>query len=209
MISETICNELIALGAELVAHGLVLGSGGNLSFREDGRMWITRSGALLHRLSPRDFLSLAIDQPYQRPASSPRPSTETPMHLAAYRASAQTQVIVHCHPSDAIAWAMQERPLPACTPDFALTLGAEVPVLPFHLPGTAIGEAITPYLRQHPALLLGNHGILVTAESVAKVRLRTFHIEQTAHICLLAAAAGQVRPLQPDEYARIITAYRK
>jgi len=131
------------------------------------------------------------------------------MHLAVYRARPQARVIVHCHPRHAIAWAMQGRPLPACTPDFALYLGAEVPALPFHLPGVPIAEAMAPYLPHHPALLLGNHGILVSAETVAKARLRTMHIEETAHVCLLAAAAGALRPLQADEYAQIIAAYGK
>lgn len=203
----TLQDELIAFGVELVERGYVLGSGGNLSYRQDNHIYITRSGALLHQLTPDDFLPVALDQPYVQPSSFPRPSTETPMHLATYRAQAQARVIVHCHSPHAIAWAMQQKPLPACTPDFALYLGESVPVLPFYLPGIAVGEAITPLIPHHPALLLGNHGVLVTAESVAKARLRILHIEETAHICLLAAAAGQVRPLQSDEYIQIIATY--
>lgn len=205
----TTLNELIAFGAELVERGLVLGSGGNLSYRQDNQIYITRSGALLHQLTPADFLPVALDRPYKRPPTTPRPSTETPMHLAAYLARPQARVIVHCHPPHALAWAMQQQPLPACTPDFALHLGESVPVLPFYLPGAAVGEAITPLIPHHPALLLGNHGILVTAENVTKAKLRTLHIEETAHICLLATAAGQVRPLQSAEYTQIISTYGK
>jgi L-fuculose-phosphate aldolase len=203
----TLREDLIALGVELVERGHVLGSGGNLSYRQDNYIYITRSGAQLHQLGPADFLPVALDQPYVRPSSSPRPSTETPKHLAAYHARPQARVIVNCHPRHALAWAMQQKPLPACRPDFALYLGESVPVLPFYLPGAAVGEAITPLIPHHPALLLGNHGVLVAAENVARARLRLLHIEETAHICLLAAAAGQVRPLRPDEYAQVIATY--
>lgn len=209
MKDDTLCSEVIALGAELVARNLVLGSGGNLSYRQDDTVWITRSGALLHQLSPTDFLPLSLHENYQRPAQPPRPSTETPMHLAVYRARPQTRVLVHCHPRHAIAWAMQGRPLPACAPDFAIYLGAEVPTLPFHMPGESIAEALAPYLPHYPAFLLGNHGILVGASDVRLARLRTLHIEETAQTCLLAMAAGTLRPLQAGEIARIHATYGK
>ncbi len=204
----SVLSELIDLGQELVARGLVLGSGGNLSFREDDRMFITRSGALLHQLTPDDFLPVPLDKPYRRPETSPRPSTETPMHQAAYLARPDARVIVHCHPVNAIAWAMQGEPLPAVTPDFTLYLGPEVPSLPYAIPGS---ETLAEFMRQTlpncPAALLGNHGVLVTGDDVARARLRLFHIDETAEICLKARAAGALRPLQPDEIAEVLAVY--
>jgi L-fuculose-phosphate aldolase len=204
----SVMQSLIDLGQELVARGLVLGSGGNLSYREGDRMLITRSGALLHQLTPDDFLPVPLDAPYQRPETAPRPSTETPMHQAAYLARPDARVIVHCHPVNVIAWAMSGQPLPAATPDFILSLGPEIPALPYILPGSqALAEAITAALPQCPAALLGNHGVLVTGDTVARARLRLFHIDETAEICLKAKAAGALRPLQPDEIAEIIAIY--
>jgi len=200
--------QLIDLGQELVARGLVLGSGGNLSYREGDRMVITRSGTLLHQLTPDDFLPVALNRPYHRPNSSPRPSTETPMHQAAYLARPDARIILHCHPINAIAWAMSGQPLPAVTPDFILTLGPEVPALPYLLPGSqSLADAVTGALPDCSAVLLGNHGVLVTGEDVAQARLRLFLIDETAAICLKAKAAGALHPLQPDEIAEIIAIY--
>ncbi|HHB89737.1 MAG TPA: class II aldolase/adducin family protein [Anaerolineae bacterium] len=205
---DTFVRQLIELGQELVARGLVLGSGGNLSYRDGDRMFITRSGALLHQLLPEDFLPVPLDQPYQRPETTPRPSTETPMHRAAYFARPDAHVIVHCHPVNAIAWAMQGAPLPAVTPDFTLYLGAEVPTLPYFLPGSqALAQAVAQALVSSPAVLLGNHGVLVTGDTVPRARLRLFHIDETAEICLKARAAGVLRPLQPDEIAEVLAIY--
>jgi L-fuculose-phosphate aldolase len=204
----SVLEKLIDLGQELVARGLVLGSGGNLSFREGDRMYITRSGALLHLLTSDDFLPVALDVPYRRSFIGPHPSTETPMHQASYLAREDARVIVHCHPVNAIAWAMSGDPLPAVTPDFTLYLGPEVPSLPYFLPGSqALADAVTQALPECPAVLLGNHGVLVTGDTVAKARLRLFHIDETAEICLKARAAGAMRPLQPDEIAEIIAIY--
>jgi L-fuculose-phosphate aldolase len=204
----TLMQELILLGQEIVRRGLVLGSGGNLSFRQGETMYITRSGALLHQLDETDFLPVPLTKPWLRPDVAPRPSTETPMHIAAYHARPQARTIVHCHPVSAIAWAMQERPLPATTPDFTLYLGPEVPVVPYFLPGSqALADAVTAALAQSPGVLMGNHGVLVCADTVARARLRLFHIDDAANICLRALAAGQLRPLQTAETAEIIAVY--
>ncbi len=196
-------DELIALGAELVDRGLVLGSGGNLSLRKGDTVYITRSGARLDQLQPDDFLPVLLDKPYHHPDEHPRPSIETPMHLAAYRTRADTQVVVHCHPVHAIAWAMQAKSLPACTPDFVVYVGPGIPVLPYRHPGSEpLAFAVTQALKENPAVILANHGVLVTGDSVAKTGLRTMLINETARICLLAAAAGNVRPLEASEIAK-------
>jgi len=200
--------QLINLGQELVAKGLVLGSGGNLSYREGDRMFITRSGALLHQLTPDDFLPVELHKPYRRPEITPRPSTEAPMHQLAYLARPEARVIVHCHPVNAIAWAMSGQPLPAVTPDFALYLGPEVPTVPYFLPGSrGLADAVTRALAQSPAALLENHGVIVVGEDVARARLRLFHIDEAADIYLKARAAGFMRPLQADEISEIIAVY--
>ena len=196
-------DALITLGVELVDRGLVLGSGGNLSLRAGDIAYVTRSGARLDHLSPDDFLPVRINGPYHHPGEHPRPSIETPMHLAAYRARVDTLVVVHCHPVHAIAWAMQAESLPACTPDFVVYVGSSIPVLPYLHPGSEpLASAVTQALKDSPALLLANHGVLVTGDSIAKALLRTLLIDEIAHICLLAAAAGKVQPLEPHQIAK-------
>ena len=185
-----------------------MGSGGNLSLRQDDTVFVSRSGCPLHQLTPDDFLTLDLNAPYSRPATDPRPSLETPMHLAAYRTRPDAVVVVHCHPVNALAWAMQGQDLPACTPDFAVYLGACVPNLPYALPGSAaLAEAVSAGLVEHPAVLLGNHGVLVTGDTVARARMRTLQIDETARICLQAAAAGRIRPLAAAEVAEILFHY--
>jgi L-fuculose-phosphate aldolase len=196
-------DELIALGTELVNRGLVLGSGGNLSFRAGDIAYVTRSGAPLHQLTSADFMPVPINESYHHPDEHPRPSIETPMHLAAYRTRADARFIAHCHPVHAIAWAMQADALPAITPDFAVYVNPSIPVVSYLHPGSEpLASAVSQTLQDNPALLLANHGVLVTGDSTAKTLLRTLLIDETAHICLLAAAAGNIRPLEPHEIAR-------
>ncbi len=201
-------NELIDLGNELVRRGLVLGSGGNLSLRQDDTIYTSRSGTPLHQLTADDFLPVDLNTHFQRPPEHPRPSLETPLHLAGYRSRPNARAMIHCHPVHAIAWAMQGRPLPACTPEFALYLGYQVECRPYLLPGSeALADTVSATLPTSPAIMLGNHGVLIAGQTVAQARLRTLYLDETARICLLAAAAGQIRPLSQEEFDTIVATY--
>ncbi len=200
-------DELIQAGEKIVVGGLVRGSGGNLSCRAAPEMIsITRAGADLGRLTPADFVSvpLAMDETAAGGAAdgaSIRPSSELAMHRAAYQAQPAAQVVLHVHPPQAISLGLVERELPAFTPDFYLHLGPRVPLIPYITPTTAgLATAVYAALRQGPAALLQNHGVIVMADSVTRALLRLFLLEEHAGIYLAALAVGAPRSLTlPDQ----------
>jgi L-fuculose-phosphate aldolase len=196
-------DELIEAGRQIVAAGLVRGSGGNLSGREGEQVQITRSGADLGCLQAADFVLVGMEGVGEsRP--SPRPSSELSMHLAAYRARPESQVILHVHPPKAISLGMISRSLPAITPDFYLHLGSSVPLLPYTTPTTEkLGRAAGRLLQLSPAILLQNHGVLVCGRDVKQALLRLFLIEEHAAIYLDALAAGRPRRLSPIEMRQL------
>jgi L-fuculose-phosphate aldolase len=176
--------ELIDAGREIVAQGLVRGSGGNLSGRIDDEIWITRSGADLGALSEADFVPAVAGH-------SPRPSSELSMHLAVYEARLETEVVLHVHPPKAISLGLLDKSLPAQTPDFDLHLGPSVPLVPYITPTTNdLANAVSQELAANPAVLLQNHGVLVMASTTQKALLRLFLLEEHAAIYLDALATG-------------------
>ena len=91
--------QLIAAGREMVVAGMVKGWGGNLSGRVRDRIAITRSGADLGQLTTEEFVLVRPDANAKRLRSrQPRPSSEVAMHLSAYAARPETQVVIHVHP---------------------------------------------------------------------------------------------------------------
>ena len=90
-----IVSAMCVAGRAVVAAGLVVGSGGNLSARLPGAAtcWVTRAGSWLDRLTPDDFVEVAIadgavvtaGRDAGRLSPDPRPSTEVQLHLATYR----------------------------------------------------------------------------------------------------------------------------
>jgi L-fuculose-phosphate aldolase len=195
--------ELIEAGRQIVAAGLVRGSGGNLSGREEEQVWITRSGADLGCLEAADFVLVSMSG-IGEAQLSPRPSSELSMHLAAYQARPDCQVILHVHPPKAISLGLLSRSLPAITPDFYLHLGSSVPLLPYTTPTTEkLGRSAGRLLRISPAILLQNHGVLVCGRDVKQALLRLFLIEEHAAIYLDALAAGRPRLLSPVDMRQL------
>jgi L-fuculose-phosphate aldolase len=193
-------SELIEAGREIVAQGLVRGSGGNLSGRFGDQIWITRSGADLGVLNAADFVPAVTEH-------SPRPSSELSMHLAAYDDRPGTEVVIHVHPPKAISLGLIGRSLPALTPDFYLHLGPVVPLVPYITPTTAeLAAGVSQALAVNPAVLLQNHGVLVTGSTTRQALLRLFLLEEHAAIYLDALAAGEkVRSLSEDDMKQLDT----
>jgi len=89
---------------------------------------------------------------------SNRPSSEMPMHLIFYKHLEGVQAIVHTHSPFATALSVVRRSIPVIC-SASLSLGGEVPVANFALPGTReIGHAALTAIRK------GGEGCIV-AES--------------------------------------------
>jgi L-fuculose-phosphate aldolase len=85
--------------------------------------------------------------------------------------------------------------LPAMTPDSYLHLGGLVPLINYITPTTQeLADAIEVEMGRAPAILLQNHGVLVTGPSLAEARLRLRLLEEQAGIYLRARAIAPAGP---------------
>jgi L-ribulose-5-phosphate 4-epimerase len=96
----------------LPAHGLVTLTWGNASVidRDAGLVAIKPSGVEYGRLRAEDLVVCELDGTVVE--GSRRPSTDTPTHLAIYRAFEQVGAVVHTHSTWATVWAQAQRPIP-------------------------------------------------------------------------------------------------
>ncbi|HTW12315.1 MAG TPA: L-ribulose-5-phosphate 4-epimerase AraD [Solirubrobacteraceae bacterium] len=101
-----------AANVKLPATGLVTLTWGNASAidRELGLVAIKPSGVPYEVLTVNDIVLVDLDGAVVQ--GSGRPSTDTPTHLALYRAFATIGGVVHTHSTWATAWAQAEREIP-------------------------------------------------------------------------------------------------
>jgi L-ribulose-5-phosphate 4-epimerase len=126
---EELRERVVAANRALVGADLVVLTFGNASAadREAGVMAIKPSGVAYEALRPDDVpvVDLASGEILSGPR---RPSSDTPTHLALYRAFAGVGGIVHTHSPFATAWAQAQRDLPCLGTTHADHFHGPVPV---------------------------------------------------------------------------------
>jgi L-fuculose-phosphate aldolase len=195
MSADALRLALCAAGRRLLEADLIAAAEGNLSARlPSGTFLVTPSGCSKATLQPGDLLEVDAEGRLVRGAG--RPSTELPMHLAAYAARPDVAALIHAHPITAVAFTIAGLPWPGdLVPEAAVTLGP-VAIAPFAIPGTAaVPSSLAPLLAGHDVLLLTRHGALCMGRTVDEALGRMETLERVARMALVARALGRCEPL--------------
>jgi L-ribulose-5-phosphate 4-epimerase len=109
---EPLRQQVLEANLALPAHGLVTLTWGNVSGidRGQGLVAIKPSGVEYGAMTAEDIVVVDLDG--NQVEGSGRPSTDTPTHLALYRAFDTVGGVAHTHSSWATAWAQAEREIP-------------------------------------------------------------------------------------------------
>jgi ribulose-5-phosphate 4-epimerase/fuculose-1-phosphate aldolase len=177
---------LVARGRSLYERGYAHGSSGNLSARVADGILITPTGSSLGRLQPEAISKVDASG---RHVSGDKPSKEAFLHLAMYAERPQARAIVHLHCSCAVAVSCMVHPdprnvLPPLTAYHVMRVG-RLPLIPYYRPGDmALAEAVRAEARQHKAVLLANHGPVVSGASLDEAVDTAEELEATAKLVL-------------------------
>src|SRR6266581_8518234 len=111
---EELKREVCRANLELVREGLVIQTWGNVSGldREKGLMVIKPSGVSYNELKAQHMVVVDLDRS-RVVEGRLNPSSDTPTHLALYRAFESIGGVVHTHSLYATSWAQGGHPVPA------------------------------------------------------------------------------------------------
>ena len=195
--------ELCRAAQLLYQRGYVVGHDGNLSLRlGEDRILITPSGVSKGRLEP-DML-VVCDLEGRVHSGARYPSSETAMHLLVYKERPDAGAVVHAHPPMATAFAIRRTPLKEPYLTETVSGLGEVPVAPFALPSTPeVPRSVEPYLKDHSALLLANHGALTWGADLWSAFDAMETVEQTAKIYAMVEQLGGGVPLDETQVAAL------
>ena len=183
---------------ELYRNHLAPLTWGNVSQvdRSLGVMAIKPSGVPYERLSAEDITVVSLETG-ERVAGHLNPSSDTPTHLALYRAFPGIGGITHTHSSYATAWAQAGRPLRCLGTTHADCFYGEVPVTRYVSreeaarayeaeTGTVIVEAFAGRDPVHtPGVLVRGHGPFTWGDSALKSVHNAITLEEVARMNLL------------------------
>ncbi len=187
--------------------GWVAANDGNLSAKipgQDGVLLCTPTGISKSFITPDKLIKINRQGEVLEGPEGARPSSEIKMHLRCYDEREDVGAVLHAHPPVATGYAVAHQSLDQYTMiESVLTLGS-VPLTPYGTPSTyEVPEAIAPYLQEHDAVLLSNHGALTVGADALTAYYRMETLELWAKINLVARLLGGEKEISLDNIQRL------
>lgn len=177
--------------------GLVVGTAGNVSVRVGELVAVSPSGLDYDELTA-DLVG--VHRLDGTPVEAPlRPSSELPLHLAVYARTAALAVVhTHAPASTALSCVVDEIP---ASHYYTALFGGPVRVAPYATFGTdELAENVAASLVGRSAALMGNHGAVVVAATLAQALSLAGYLEYVCEVHLRAVGSGlPVRTLSAAE----------
>ena len=184
MTSEEKQLSLVSTARILHDAGYSPGTSGNISVRIGDDIVVSPTGIRLGSLNPDNLSTVDLNGDYK---SGSTPTKESFMHAAVYRARPLDRVVIHLHSPFASALSCLKGlnvrdALPPLTPYYVMRVG-RLPIVPYFAPGERhLAAAIADAARDSHAILLANHGTLVSAPTFEAAAASAEEIEETARI---------------------------
>ncbi len=189
--------ELLDICLEMIERSMVIGSSGNASVRVDDHVVITPSSVKYKEMKPEDMM--VIDLEGDTVEGDRNPSTESPMHLEAYRNREDAGAVIHPHSIYTTALSILHKPLPMVIDEVVPKLGGEIRVASYSMPGTkALAKNAIEAMKDRSVVLLANHGALCIGKNLRKALDNAILLERTCQIYLITLQAGQPIELPAD-----------
>lgn len=173
-------NLICEIGKRLYNKNFVAANDGNISVKVSPNTIIcTPTGVSKGFMTP--DMMVKMDLNGRVISGHMKPSSEIKMHLRVYKENPEVNAVVHAHPpvatSFAVAGISLEKPI---VPEAVIMLGT-VPVAPYATPGTEeVPDSIAPYVKDHNAVLLANHGALTWGKDLIEAYFRMESLEHYA-----------------------------
>jgi len=184
---HTLRDQIAQFGRSLFQRGYGCGSSGNISVRVDDGVLVTPTNSCMGFLEPEQISKVSFDGTH---LSGAKPSKETFFHLAMYEERPRDTAIVHLHATHSVAVSCldgidESNVLPPMTAYYVMRIGT-LPLVPYFRPGDrALADAVRGVARDHHAMLLANHGPVVSAPSLDAAVYSAEELEETAKLYLM------------------------
>lgn len=207
---EKLKEEVLQANLDLVKQGLVIYTWGNVSGidREKGLVVIKPSGVSYDTMTADDMVVVDLDGNVVE--SGLVPSSDTPTHLALYKAFPEIGGVVHTHSTFATAWAQTGRDIPALGTTHADYFHGAIPCTGDMTDeqingeyeaetGTVIIERFNGLNPAHtPAVLVKNHGPFAWGKSPAEAVYHSKVLEEVAKMAFISLTLNPQAAIKPE-----------
>jgi ribulose-5-phosphate 4-epimerase/fuculose-1-phosphate aldolase len=200
---------LVKLGASLFDRGYSVGSAGNISVRLPDGYLMTPTNSSLGRLRADRIGKLDLEWKH---VGGDKPSKEVFMHRAVLTARPEAGAVVHLHSTYAtaiscLAGPEDSMPILPLTPYFVMRVGRRLPVIRYYRPGNGAMESdIHQAAKGARAVLLANHGPVVSGKTLVDAVYAAEELEESAKLALMLRGMG-ARELTPPQVDDLLSTF--
>ena len=198
--------QICKCGQSLFNRGLTFGSAGNISARlPDGGWLMTPTNASLGELDPEKLSKIDA---LGNHIGGEKPTKEAFLHRVMYSKRAKCEAVVHLHSTHSVAVSClhgldHHNCLPPLTAYYVMRVG-QLALVPYYPPGDeSLALAVENLATDHHAVLLANHGPVVSGTSLSTALYAIEELEETAKLFLLLRGS-ETRPLSPSQVDQLI-----
>lgn len=202
--------QLAELAKSLFDRGYSVGTAGNISVRLPDGYLMTPTNSSLGQLDPARISRLDTEW---RHVGGDKPSKEVFLHRAVLTARPEAGAVVHLHSTYATAISCiapegGDAEIPPLTPYFVMRIGRRLPCVPYYRPGDAAMENdVHQAALAAKALLLANHGPVVSGATLVDAVNAAEELEEAARLALLLRDVPGVRRLTPAQVDDLLATF--
>ena len=203
---NSVREELIYYCHKVYEKGFVSAYDGNLSLRiDEQRILITPTSKNKGELQESDLIE--IDYEGNKLSGQGNVTTESKIHLLAYKIRNDINAVVHAHPIYATAFALVGKGInEPILPEVILSLG-KVPLCKYGTPSTdELPDSMLPYIEFAWAMLLENHGAITFGKNIKDAYYRMEKLEHAAKTIFTARQLGTLRKLNNNDLQKLYKA---
>ncbi len=172
-------NHFKKIGRELENKGLIIAHGGNMSIREDDKIFITRHGAVLSELKKEDIVQIELNGFYSKA------SMEHPTHQSIYQKTS-ARAIIHSHPPFTILLSVADEKIIPFDEEARIILG-EISVIKARkkVSSDEVTEKAPIFLSHSKIVVVEAHGTFAVGESLEEAYFHTLLLENSCRLIFL------------------------
>ncbi|WP_171230325.1 3-oxo-tetronate 4-phosphate decarboxylase [Ruegeria sp. HKCCA4008] len=196
--------QMSELCASLFERGFSVGTAGNVSARLHDGILMTPTNSTLGDINPERIAKIDLNGNH---VSGDKPTKEVFLHQAFYETRPEAGAVVHLHSTWATALSCLEdiNPddcIPPLTPYVVMRVGT-VKLVPYVKPGDPkSGDLIRELSGKYSAVLLANHGPVVSGKDLFSAVCAAEELEETAKL-LVTLRGMPTRTLDAEQVAEL------
>jgi len=193
--------QIVEIADALYKKGMVNSYEGNVSYNDNGRVYITPSQVCKGYLKNEMIVVVDMDGNVIEANEGYNVSSEVKMHLACYKLRKEIRAVVHTHSPYATAYAVANKPVTTkAYPEMLIVFG-QIPLAKYGTPSTDdIHAGFADIINDdYDVFLIANHGIISIGGDLFDAFFRIEAAENIAKVLTITKQLGGEKELPEDE----------